>query len=88
MPHDSSATLLGFLGVTLLLLAFFLNLFKFLSSDGYTYITLNCVGGLLACYSSYLIGFMPFVVLEGTWALVAAIALISKLLGHSRTLSH
>jgi len=34
--------------------------------------------------ASYLIGFMPFVVLEGTWAVVAAVALARRLLG-SRT---
>jgi len=77
--HESYATYLGFLGVTLLLLAFFLNLFKLLDSEGYPNITLNLIGGLLACYSSYLIRFMPFVMLEGTWALVAAIALASRL---------
>ena len=68
----------GFLGVTLLLLAFFLNLFKFLRSEAYVYIVLNLVGGAMACYSSYLIDFMPFVLLEGTWSAVAAAALIRR----------
>ena len=35
----------------------------------------NLVGAGLACWSSYLIGFLPFVVLEGVWALAAAYAL-------------
>lgn len=61
--HQNSATLIGFLGVSLLLLAFFLNLFKFVRAKGYLYLTLNLVGGALACYSSYLINFMPFVLL-------------------------
>lgn len=82
--YESGATFLGSLGVTLLLLAFFLTLFRRLDSDGYPNITLNLLGGLLACYSSYLIGFMPFVVLEGTWALVAGIALASRLSSRSR----
>jgi hypothetical protein len=81
MDHQSAPTLIGFLGVSLLLLAFFLNLFKFLRSEAYVYIVLNFVGGALACYSSYLIYFMPFVVLEGTWAAVAAVALLRKSLG-------
>ncbi len=33
-------------------------------------------------YSSYLIDFMPFVVLEGTWALVAAVVLVRTMLGY------
>jgi hypothetical protein len=40
-------------------------------ADGYPYTALNFVGAALAGYSSRLIGFMPFVVLEGVWALVA-----------------
>lgn len=41
---------------------------------------LNFVGAALACYSSYLISFMPFVVLEGVWAIVAGGAIIRKAL--------
>jgi len=76
--HDSTATVIGFAGVALLLLAFLLNLLKLMRSDGYAYGALNCVGAALACYSSYLISFMPFVVLEGVWALAAGGALIRK----------
>lgn len=78
MAHDAVATWIGFAGVALLLIAFLLNLFKFMRSDGYPYTILNFVGAALACYSSYLIRFMPFVVLEGVWALVAAGAIIRK----------
>lgn len=88
MPHSRTATLIGLVGVSLLLLAFFLNLFKFLRADSYLYMTLNFVGGSLACYSSYLINFMPFVVLEGTWALVAATALARKLARKSTPPTH
>jgi len=79
MPATPYATLVGSIGVSLLLLAFFLNLFKLLRVDGYPYITLNMIGGALACLSSWMIDFMPFVVLEGTWAAVAAVALMKKL---------
>ena len=76
MPN---ATVLGSAGVTLLLVAFFLNLMKVMRSDGWLYLAMNLVGASLACYSSYLIRFMPFVVLEGTWAGVAAIGFARKL---------
>ena len=69
------ATPFGSVGVTLLLLAFLLNLLKLLRADGIVYSSLNLAGALLALVSSYLIGFLPFVVLEGVWALVAAVAL-------------
>ncbi|HEV2764290.1 MAG TPA: hypothetical protein VGV38_15025 [Pyrinomonadaceae bacterium] len=79
MTQDSAATFIGSAGVSLLLLAFFLNLFGFLRRDGYAYLLLNLTGGALACYSSHLIGFLPFVVLEGTWAVVAGVAVVRKI---------
>ena len=86
MAHDNQATLIGFLGVALLLIAFLLNLFKLLRSDGHLYMGLNLVGAALACYSSYLISFMPFVVLEGVWAVAALAAMARALfLGVKRT---
>ncbi len=83
MEYSGLATLIGSLGVALLLLAFLLNVFRLLRVEGYPYIGLNLVGASLACYSSYLIDFMPFVVLEGTWAIVAGVALVRSLLGLS-----
>jgi putative oxidoreductase len=77
MAHADQATLIGFAGVALLLIAFLLNLLKLMRSDGHLYMGLNLVGAALACYSSYLISFMPFVVLEGVWA-VAALAAIAR----------
>ena len=74
------ATLVGSAGVALLLLAFLLNLLKLMRVDGYLYMGLNFAGASLACYSSYLIGFIPFVVLEGVWALVALGAITRSLL--------
>jgi hypothetical protein len=78
MAHDSAATLIGFAGVSLLLLAFLLNLVKLMRADGYTYTSLNFVGAALACYSSWLISFLPFVILEGVWAVAAAAAIGRK----------
>ncbi|HKS94782.1 MAG TPA: hypothetical protein VJV74_01485 [Terriglobia bacterium] len=74
------ANWIGSLGVALLLAAFLLNLVKLLRADGRIYMSLNLVGAALACYSSYLIGFMPFVVLEGVWAMAALVAITRALL--------
>jgi len=71
-------TLVGSLGVGLLLLAFFLHLFGRLARDGYPYLLLNLLGGAIAAWASWLIDYLPFVVLEGTWALVAAAALARR----------
>jgi len=70
------AVIVGSIEVSLLLLAFFLNLFKILMQDHKIYLIINILGAGLACYASILIGFIPFVILEGTWAIVAVIGLI------------
>ena len=74
------ANLIGTVGVALLLAAFVLNLLKRLPAQSYLYSALNVLGAGLACYSSWLIDFMPFVVLEGVWAIAAAVALGRKAL--------
>jgi hypothetical protein len=77
----SFSTIIGSLGVTLLLVAFFLNLFKFTSQESSFYILLNIVGAGLSCCASVLIHYMPFVILEGTWCLVAGTAFVKKIAG-------
>lgn len=69
-------TVVGSIGVGLLLLAYFLSLIKRISQDSRFYTWLNIIGAGLACYSSYLISFAPFVILEGTWLVVSVMALI------------
>jgi len=76
----TTADLIGSVGVAILLLAFLLNLLKRLSQDSPIYSLLNMMGAGLACYASWIIDYLPFVVLEGTWCLVAAVALTRTLL--------
>jgi len=71
-----ASDLIGSVGVALLLLAFFLNVFGFVGREARSYQLMNAVGAALSGYASYLIGFAPFVVLEGTWTLVAVVALL------------
>ena len=53
---------LGTVGVSLLLVAFLLILFKKIQVDSVSYILLNMVGAALCGVSAYLISFYPFVV--------------------------
>lgn len=76
---ENYAVVIGSIGVGLLLLAFFLNLFKIIMQDSKIYVIMNIVGGGLSCYASILIGFIPFVILEGTWAVVAIVGLVKIL---------
>ena len=72
----STADWLGSVGVGLLLLAFALNLAGRMERQSRTYQVMNALGASLACAAAALIGFYPFVVLEGTWALVSLAALL------------
>lgn len=74
----SAGVWIGTLGVSLLLIAFALNLLKKIGSTSKLYLILNTIGALLACISSYMIAFWPFVVLEGVWAVSSFVILIKS----------
>ena len=71
----SLGEIFGSVCVALLLIAFLMNLLKKWSQDSIQYILLNTIGAGLACASSILIDFFPFIILEGTWMLVSLFAL-------------
>lgn len=74
----SFENIINSLGVSLILLAFLLLTIKKLKPEDKAYNLLNLVGAGLACYGSYLINAIPFVLLEGIWALVALFGLLKN----------
>ncbi len=78
MPDLAPADWIGSTGVALLLLAFALNLTGHLRHESLTYPAMNAVGAGLAAYASWLIDYMPFVVLEGTWMVVSVASVVSR----------
>ena len=71
----------GTIGVGLILIAYFLNIFSLVPKDGKLFFVMNIIGAALACYASILINYVPFIILEGVWTLVSIagfIKLISK----------
>ncbi len=73
----TTGEILGSAGVTLLLIAFLMNLAKRWKQESLPYILLNTFGAALACASSLVIQFIPFIILEGIWTLVSLVALIN-----------
>ncbi|MDE3742497.1 CBU_0592 family membrane protein [Maribacter polysaccharolyticus] len=67
---------IGFIGVFQILLAYMLNVFGKLEKEDLTFIILNFAGASLACTASVLMQYMPFIILEGVWAMVSLITLI------------
>ncbi|MGH2664323.1 CBU_0592 family membrane protein [Flavobacterium sp.] len=71
--------IIGTIGVGIILIAYFLNIFSLITKEGKLYFILNVLGALIACYASILINYMPFIILEGTWAAVSIVGLIKCL---------
>lgn len=73
----NSTDWIGFIGVTILLVAFFLNLNNTIKKEGLIYLFLNFIGAGIACFASVLLDYLPFIILEGSWTLVSAIGLFN-----------
>jgi hypothetical protein len=74
----NSNDLIGTIGVGIILLAYFLNMFSYIPNNGKLFYLLNIIGASIACFASYLINYIPFVILEGTWALVSVVGLVKS----------
>ena len=79
--HFNTNDLLGFTGVAILLVAYLLHQLNKMAKDRFPYILMNIAGAGLACFASWLIKYLPFIILEGTWMLVSLVALIKLLAG-------
>jgi len=67
--------LIASIGVTILLVAFLLNLFNKLEAESKLYGFMNFIGAAICCFASWLVAFYPFVILEGVWSLFGLISL-------------
>lgn len=73
---------IGSVGVFLILLAYFLNVIHKIKNSSLLFILLNLIGAIMACVASVLINYLPFVILEATWAAVSLFALLRLLRTH------
>ncbi|TKC00691.1 CBU_0592 family membrane protein [Pedobacter cryophilus] len=71
----SVANWVASLGVGILLIAFFLNIFGYVDNKSKLYALLNAIGGLISCYASWMVDFYPFVVLNIIWSFTAILSL-------------
>jgi hypothetical protein len=68
---------IGSVGVSILLVAFLLNLLKTIAQDSVSYVVMNLIGALLAGLASWMINYTPFIILEAVWVLVSMASLVS-----------
>jgi hypothetical protein len=66
----------GFIGVTILLVAFYLNLRSLIAKNGLIYLGMNFAGAGIACIASILLKYLPFIILEGCWTIVSMYGLV------------
>ena len=78
---------IGAIGVFLILLGYFLNLREIIKPTDLSYILLNLLGAGIACLASVLLGYKPFIVLEGIWALVSLMALLKYVKDRSQAIN-
>ena len=68
--------ILGAIGVGIILLAYFLSVFSWIKKEGILFYLMNIIGASIACITSYLINYIPFVILEGSWVIVSIVGLL------------
>jgi hypothetical protein len=68
--------LIGTGGMMLILLAFALNLFKWIMQDSVSYSILNIIGAGMLTYYALILDSFPFIILQVTWGLFALYKLI------------
>ncbi|TLP80722.1 CBU_0592 family membrane protein [Maribacter sp. ACAM166] len=69
---------IGFAGVFQILLAYVLNLTGNASNQSTLFLLLNFIGASMACLASVLLNYLPFIILEGIWALVSLVTLLKQ----------
>lgn len=69
---------IGFIGVSQILLAYILNVAGRIKKKDLSFILLNLIGASLACLASVLMNYIPFIILEGVWALVSLYSLLKS----------
>lgn len=67
---------IGFIGVFQILLAYILNVTGKISHQSSVFLLLNFIGASMACVASILLNYLPFIILEGIWALVSLVSLL------------
>lgn len=75
----STSDILATAGVSILLVAFLLQILNVIRVESNSYSLMNLVGAGLAGISAWMINFMPFVVLESVWVVVSLFNLFKNL---------
>lgn len=67
----ASLDILGIAGAAVILTGFVLNQLKILKTESFSYDAINLVGGIILVTYAWLIGSIPFVILNAVWLVVS-----------------
>ena len=68
----------GAIGGAIILIAYLLELFRHIDPYNKTFLAANIIGSALLTYYAYLLNSMPFMILNGVWALGSIYELIKN----------
>ncbi len=71
--------IVGTIGTGLILIAYYLNTAGMIIKNGKLFYVMNIIGAAVACYASWLLGYRPFIILEGVWTLVSIYGLMKTM---------
>jgi hypothetical protein len=80
--------LIQIVGALLVLAGFVLAQLGRLTTSSYRYLLLNLAGSAILAVLALLTANWGFLLLEGVWAIVSAVSLVSRLRGRSSTAPH
>lgn len=70
---------IGTIGVSIVLIAYFLSILKWIKPTSSIYYFMNFSGAGIACFASFLIDYIPFIILESAWSAISFVALTKNL---------
>lgn len=70
---------IGTIGVSIVLIAYFLSILKWIKPTSSIYYFMNFSGAGIACFASFLIDYIPFIILEGAWSAISFVAFTKNL---------
>jgi hypothetical protein len=76
MKNKNFASILGWIGMSLILGAYFLVSYKFVKGDEFSYQIMNLVGSVFLFYNAYYSKSKPLMALQISWAIIAIIAIV------------
>ncbi|PJE81261.1 hypothetical protein COU58_03450 [Candidatus Pacearchaeota archaeon CG10_big_fil_rev_8_21_14_0_10_32_42] len=76
MKRESLAGIFGWIGIVLILLAYFLVSYKFVLGDSLIYQAINFFGASGAFYNSYFKKSKPLMTLQLVWGIIALISIV------------